>query len=257
MNLLLISKTDIVVQIFELICRKMEFNLEVRQDNDVTTKYDMIVVDEDFIDDRFNIIRQLCKKIGAVTNEELSSYSSEYFKIKRPFLPMQLFEVLQEQKKLIEEEALVPEKKFVEEDTTAEIAEFVDSLADDIIADENYEDDESIVTLDTLDDGGVLDSFELGKITDILTQNDKEQVFINEIEMQEHDWKELSEIIDDALDEIQGYEFDLANEPINLVLNNYNLEELKPLLSKFDQHIIDKLVHGEAIDLRLSLKVKK
>lgn len=235
----------------------MEFTLEVRGDNDVTTKYDLIVVDEEFIDDRFNIIKQLCKKIGAITNEELSSYSSKYFKMKRPFLPMQLQEVLQEQKELITQEELEVNKDMVEDESTAEIAEFVDSLADDIIADEDYGDDESIVTLESLNDGGVLDSFELGKINDILQQNDQKPEFHNSIEMEEHDWKELSEIIDDALDEVQDYEFSITNEPLNLVLNNYNIEELKPLLQKFDQRIIDKLASGDSIDLRLSLKVKQ
>lgn len=235
----------------------MEFDLEVRGDNDVTTKFDIIVVDEEFIDDRFNIIKQLCKQIGAITNEELSSYSSKYFKIKRPFLPMQLQEVLQEQKELLEQNELEEQNKVVEDDTTAEIAEFVDSLADDIMADEDYSDDESIVTLESLDDGGVLDSFELGKINDILLQNEIRPEFNNAIEMEEHDWKELSEIIDDALDEVQDYEFSITNEPINLVLNHYNIDELKPLLQKFDQGIIDKLANGDSIDLRLSLKVKQ
>ncbi len=254
MKLLLISKTQIVIQIFELICKKMDFELSVRKDNDVTTKFDIIVIDEEFIDDRFNIIKQLCKKIGAITNEELSSYSSKYFKLKRPFLPMQLQEVLKEQKTLmLEDEALSKEIKE-EDETTDEIAHFVDSLADDLMMDDDYEEDESIVTLESLNDGGVLDSSELGKITDILHQNEIKHEFKNEVEMQDHDWRELSDIIDDALDEVQGYEFSLTNEPLTLVLNNYQIDELKPLLQKFDQSIIDKLASGDSIDLRLSLK---
>ncbi len=254
MKLLLISKTKIVIQIFELICKKMDFELSVRKDNEVTTKFDIIVVDEEFVDDRFNIIKQLCKKIGAITNEELSSYSSKYFKLKRPFLPMQLHTVLEEQKALIlEDEELANEIKE-EVDTTDEIAHFVDSLADDLSLGEDYEEDESIVTLESLNDGGVLDSFELDKITDILHQNEIKHEFKNEIEMEDHDWRELSDIIDDALDEVQGYEFSMTNEPINLILNNYQIDELKPLLQKFNQGIIDRLANGDSIDLRLSLK---
>lgn len=255
MNILLISKTQIVLQIFELICKKMSFNLTIKNTNDVKEHFDIIVVDHEFIDDRFNIIRQLSKKIGAITNEELSSDKSEYFLIKRPFLPTQLQAILKEQKEKIHEEAQQSKRAIQEDETTDEIAAFVDSLADDFIS-EDSEEDESIVRLDSLD-GGVLDSLELDKINNILHQNEMhKELDFNEEEIEQHDWKELTDIIDDALHEVQGYEFSLTNEPLNIVLSQYNISELTPLLQKFDQNIIDKLSRGESIDLKLSLKAK-
>ena len=69
------------------------------------------------------------------------------------------------------------------------------------------------------------------------------------------------QIIDDALDEVKEYEFNLdAGQgkseilPYKLVLSDYNLEELKPLLEKFNQEVVDKLSTGESVDIRLVLK---
>ena len=59
------------------------------------------------------------------------------------------------------------------------------------------------------------------------------------------------------MNEVKGYEFDLTKEPINVILTDYNIEELTPLLEKFDQTVIEKLSNGESIDVRLSLKAKK
>ena len=259
MNILLISKTQIVIQIFDLICKKLNYSLTVMDNNDVKDRYDIIILDTEFIDDRFNIIKQLSKRIGAISNDELSSYSCEYFLINRPFLPNELFEILKEQHELIlnkkEDFASVQDEEYFDE-TTEEVAAFVDSLGDDMMGDNYEEDDESIVTLESLNMGGVLDGLELNKINDILHQNQIKLTYPDEIELEENDWRELSEIIDDALDEVKGYEFSLSNDPINLVLNHYHIDELRPLLQKFDQSVIDKLSNGETIDLKLSLKAK-
>lgn len=259
MNLLLISKTPIVIQIFELVCKKLQYNLNVTNTNDVKNHYDIIVVDNEFVDDRFNIIRQLSKSIGAITNDDLSQYTSKHFCIKRPFLPTQLLEVLKEQEIKVnnyKDDSVIDDynEDFMDE-TTQEVAAFVDSLGDDL-GFENEDEDESIVTLESLNDGGVLDSFELSKINNILTQAPSSTSYQEDIELEEHDWKELSDIIDDALDEVKGYEFSITNNPINIALNHYHMEELRPLLEKFDQHIIDKLSSGQTIDLKLSLKAK-
>lgn len=258
MNILLVSKTQIVIQIFELICKKLDYQLSVTSNNDVKNRYDIIVLDTEFIDDRFNIIKQLCQSIGAITNEELSSYNSEYFRINRPFLPTELLDIFKEEAEKIEsrnnEKTKLSNDDFFD-DTTDEIASFVDSLADDIALENETEDDESIVTLESLNNGGVLDSLELNKINDILHKNQINlSSYDSDVQLEESDFRELSEIIDDALDEVKGYEFSLTNEPINLVLTHYHIDELRPLLQKFDQHIIDKLSNGETIDLKLSLK---
>lgn len=259
MNILLISKTQIVIQIFELICKKLDYTLSIVDHNDIKHKYDIIVVDTEFIDDRFNIIKQLSKAIGAITNEDLSMYNSDYFVINRPFLPTQLLEILKEQEELIkdykEETYSVTDDDYFD-DTTHEVASFVESLADDIAMENSDEEDESIVTLESLNNGGVLDNLELNKIHDILQQNQRSFGFQEDVVLEETDWQELTDIIDDALDEVKGYEFSLSNEPLHLILNNYHIDELRPLLKKFDQNIIDKLSNGETIDLKLSLKAK-
>jgi hypothetical protein len=66
-------------------------------------------------------------------------------------------------------------------------------------------------------------------------------VIQNEINLEKSDWKDIAAIIDDALDEVKEYEFDLTQtptKPYNLVLSNFHINELRPLLEKFDQTII-------------------
>jgi len=108
-------------------------------------------------------------------------------------------------------------------------------------------------------DGGILDGGELNKINDIL----KEDEIHNEINFNQEDWKDISDIIDDALSEVKEYEFDLdtpVSSPkvnaLNLILSHYNMDELRPLFEKFDQSIIDRLSSGEVIDIRMMLKDK-
>ena len=87
----------------------------------------------------------------------------------------------------------------------------------------------------------------------------REDSIQNEMNLEKGDWKDISAIIDDALAEVKEYEFDLTQTPIkpyNLVLSNFNINELRPLLEKFDQSLIDKLSSGETVDIRISLKEK-
>ena len=104
-----------------------------------------------------------------------------------------------------------------------------------------------MVTFDSLNEGGVLDRDELSKINSILSNN---KDVIKEIDL-----KEISDIIDDALNEIKEFEFDfLSDTKYEIILTEYKVEELKPLLSKLNQNIIDKLMKGEVIDITLKLK---
>ena len=92
----LITKTPIISQIFTLVCKKLNLNLTVKEENDIKEHYDIIVLDEEFINEHFNMIRQYATKVGSITNEELSFEKSNDFTIPRPFLPMQLQTKLQE-----------------------------------------------------------------------------------------------------------------------------------------------------------------
>lgn len=269
MNLLLITKTKMIMKIFDLICSKLDITFSVQNNTEVEKRFDFIIVDQDFIDNRFNIVKQHCKKIGAITNEELPFDKSRDFLIPRPFLPHNLQTIIQEQIEFIKEEQREQNKQshkkvdtFVDEelDDADDLTAYIENLADDVAHDIEDESDESIVSLAALKNGGVLDRSELGKITNILKEESIENNFLksfqDEEELTETDWKDLSEIIDEALIEVSDYEFDMNyNEPYNLVLNNYSVEELRPLLKKLNQKLIDKLSHGETIDLKLSLKV--
>ena len=186
------------------------------------------------------------------------------FLIPRPFLPTKLDAILKEQIELLasekkdrknlskivskeDEEFVVPVVDFINDslDDSTDFDNYDDlSFVDDLV-DEN--EDESIVSLSALQKGGVLDNLELNKINTIL-KDDKKQ--IND----EADWKDISEIIDEALDEVKDYEFSLDNNKYHLVLNRFKIDELRPLLTKLDQNIIDRLVSGESVDINISIK---
>lgn len=270
MNLLLISETAIIEQIFSLVCKKLNIELTVTQSTDVSENYDLIIVDQNFINDKFNVIKQYSKKLGAISSEELPFDKSRDFIIPRPFLPTKLQEIINEQLSYIKEDEVLEKTKshtidltgdnYEEDDeVTLPVTSYVESLADNVYSDIEDESDESIVSLASLRDGGVLDTSELSKINQILEEDN----IHDEISMDKQDWKDISDIIDDALEEVREYEFDLDSssqtnnseyKPLKLVLSNYNIDELRPLLEKFDQTVIDRLSSGESVDLRLILK---
>ena len=131
--------------------------------------------------------------------------------------------------------------------------DFFETLIEDDFDDgffrKNDLDDESIVSLNSIRQGGVLDKSELKKINSFL--DDKSE---NIQKLEERDWKDITDIIDDALDEVKDYEFDLEKEDYTLVLNRFKMDELKPLLLKLNQNIIDRLARNEVINLKISLK---
>lgn len=272
MNLLLICETPIIEQIFTLVCKKLKLTLSIKDStNDIKDNYDLIVIDQSFIDDKFNIIKKYSKKLGAISSEELPFDKSRDFIIPRPFLPTKLQELLAEEVELIiqeekQSEINEPVQNYeprvygeYDEDTevTVPVTDYVESLADEVFNDIQEESDESIISQASLNEGGVLDFTELSKINQIL----KDEQTQNEISLEQEDWKDISDIIDDALDEVKEYEFNLDEGqgkseilPYKLVLSDYNLEELKPLLEKFNQEVVDKLSTGESVDIRLVLK---
>lgn len=268
MNLLLICETAIIEHIFTLVCKRLDFNLTIQKTSIVNDKFDLIIVDQTFIDDKFNSFKQLSKKLGAISSEELSFDKSRDFIIPRPFLPTKLESLLLEQKQIIKDEEKQEEEynrkistfsSYDEEDeeVTVPAVKYVQSLEDEIIDEFGVlDEDESIVNFASLNTGGILDSGELTKINDIL----REDTIQNEINLEKNDWKDINSIIDDALAEVKEYEFDLKTVPTtkayNLILSNFNINELRPLLEKFDQSVIDRLSAGETVDVKISLKDK-
>lgn len=262
MDLVLITKTPIIEKIFRLVCKKLDLAVIVK-DNLLFEKeeiFDLIIVDEEFINDDFNNLKRNTKKLAAITSEELPFEKSRDFIIKRPFLPTALEDMLAEQIEYIKEDETTKDDVRNAANEEEIVSNYVESLADDVAFNIEEDNDESIVTIASLKDGGILDNSELSKITDILQDEEIEK----ELQVSENDWKDINEIIDDALSEVSDYEFDLSenetkdtSSPIQVLLNNYSLEELKPFLQKFNQNVIDRLSNGEDIDVRLSLKVDK
>ncbi len=264
MTILLICDAAIIEHIFVLVCKRLNIKLSIQKTNSVNEKFDLIIIDQSFIDDKFNTIKQFSKKLGAISSEELSFDKSRDFIIPRPFLPTKLESILAEQIVIIkddnEKERVAVSKPFVnhyseDEDVIIPITtKYVESMEDNEEDDfENEEEDESIVNSAQFHMGGILDHSELSKINNILREDNIQ----NEINLEKNDWKDISAIIDDALDEVKEYEFDLSSPPVkpyNLVLSDFNINELRPLLEKFDQTVIDKLSSGESVDIRLSLK---
>jgi hypothetical protein len=283
-NLLLVCETTIIEHIFTLVCKRLNIKLTTQRNTNINQKFDLIVIDQNFVDDKFNLNKQYSRKLGAISSEELPFDKARDFIIPRPFLPTKLEAMIIEQIKYIKEEKdeessnkriSFAKNSYEEEDeeVTIPIVKYVDSLDEkkddynqeikskshneNTYDEDDYEDeDESIVHLQSLKTGGILDHGELSKINDILREDNIQ----NEINLEKNDWKDISAIIDDALAEVKEYEFDLTAispvKPYNLVLSNFSINELRPLLEKFDQTVIDKLSSGETVNVKMSLKEK-
>ena len=249
MKLLLVCDTNIIKDIFTLICKKLNIELIIQENMALTKQdYDFIVIDQSFIDDKFNTLKQHSKRLGAISSEELPFDKARDFLIPRPFLPTKLEFILKDEIEEIKKVILRKSDEELEDtEVTIPVGDYLETLVDDVYNKTEEENDESMVTFDSLNEGGVLDRDELSKINSILSNN---KDVIKEIDL-----KEISDIIDDALNEIKEFEFDfLSDTKYEIILTEYKVEELKPLLSKLNQNIIDKLMKGEVIDITLKLK---
>lgn len=273
MKLLLICNTAIIEHIFNLVCKRLGIDLNIEKNTKFQGKFDFIVVDQPFIGSDFLKLKRFTKKLAAINSEELSYDLPSDFVVPRPFLPTKLEAILKEQIKILKDEienghnfdtfkdSLVKDNYIEDSQSFNEMQEKESDLAEDffetLIEDDfddgffkkNDLDDESIVSLNSIRQGGVLDKSELKKINSFL--DDKSE---NIQKLEERDWKDITDIIDDALDEVKDYEFDLEKEDYTLVLNRFKMDELKPLLLKLNQNIIDRLARNEVINLKISLK---
>jgi len=266
-SLILVSRKPIVIQIFTLVCKKLNIQLEILNEAQIDHKVDILVIDNEFIDDRFNILKSYTKLMGAISKEELPFGSANDFRIPLPFLPSSLEQILDEQLQVLNKRnnskmyisnVEVEDKEEIDDSKEVEPAvEYLESLADDIANEVEEEDvDDSIISFAGLNQGGVLDNRELSNIKNLMTpypENNREH---SEDEKVDNEWMDLSAIIDKAIDEVNAVnemysKFD--NKPIKVLLNNFELEELTPLLNKLDQDIIDSLTDGYEINLQIKL----
>ena len=265
-SLILVSIKPIVVQIFTLVCKKLNIQLEVLTEVQVDHKVDIIIIDNDFIDDRFDVVKSYTKLMGAISKEELSFGSANDFIVPLPFLPSSLEQILETQldilKKRQNSKTYISNVQVSEDeiensfDETEPAVEYLESLADDIAFDIEEENDDSIVPLTALNNGGILDTKELSDIQNIMTSTNDVNKEAFDSEDGEDEWMDLSSIIDQAIDEVNTVsdiysKFD--DNPIEVLLNNYELDELTPLLNKLDQDIIDSLTDGREISLKIKL----
>lgn len=269
-SLILVSQKPVVIQIFTLVCKKLNILLEVLSETQIDSKVDIIVMDTEFIDDRFNIVKGYSKLIGAISKKELPFEIANDFLVPLPFLPSVLQEILEKQLVVLEKKEksktyvtnIEVDAEYEESEDDIEPAiDYLESLADDIAEDMDDENDDSIVSISSIDSGGILDTSELSQIEDLIEPN-KLNHEINSFanideDKNEGQWLDLSSIIDQAISEVNTVgdiysKYD--NNPIKLLLNNYELDQLTPLLNLLDQDVIDSLTQGQEIIVQLKFE---
>eukprot|EP01155_Anaeramoeba_flamelloides_P018561 Anaeramoba_flamelloidesa570689_24.p2 GENE.a570689_24~~a570689_24.p2 ORF type:complete len:177 (-),score=24.59 a570689_24:284-814(-) len=170
------------IQIFKLVAKKLDLEIEIKDKLEIENNYDIIVIDSDFIDDDFNKNKKYSKKLGAISKDELTFDKSKDFLIPRPFLPSQLENII---KKQIEDLHNQKSNNYNDDDYNSEIAEitpaldYIETLANDVAKDIEFdrdsEDDESIVKHERNQGESILDKNELSKIKDKKKRNKKKK----------------------------------------------------------------------------------
>ena len=254
----LVSNTQIINKIFSLIANKLALELIIVENCDDIEKSDVIFIDDAFIDENLIKLKSITRSLVLITKDDLIEANHFDTIIKKPFLPSKLQNEIENiiQNLPNNKEELTINNIDKTEDTSSELdslVDFVDNILDTDAQNNDFQNDkdESLISQDELGRGGVLDKDELSKIFNMV--NDDEQDIQIKEAIDEDDWVELADIIDKAIDDVAHYEFK-ENQPIKLILNQYSIEELKPLLKKLNQSLIDKLTNGEEIILHLKLE---
>ena len=254
MSILLISKTPIIKQIFNLVSSKLDIDLTILDVNIVSCEFDIIIIEDILLDDKFPI-QNYAKRFGIISKDKIAFDGKSDFLLSKPFLPSVLMNTIEEQINLLKTPVDTTEEEIsIDEIKNSE--EFINTLAKEVSSDILEESDESVVPIAFVNEGGVLDSNELSKIQDMLSDDEfitNDTQTTNSSLDDEDDWIDLSDIIDKAIDEVREYNF-AKKEPIRLILNNYSMNELSALFNKLDQNIIDALVSGEEITLKLKVE---
>jgi hypothetical protein len=240
MTLLLISKTPIIKQIFNLVSKKLNIEITTLNICVVNKNYDLIIIEDICFDNSFPA-SDYTDNFGIIAKGATNKKSD--FVIQKPFLPATLMSVLQTK---LDEQKNIPTKiNDIQEnsDEALDSVEYIDDLASDISDEIIEEDDESIVNSAFLGKGGVLDSKELLRIQNLLDYSTTNE------QTQEEDG--LSDIIDKVIQDVK--ETTVKNEAINLTINQSNISELSSLLNILGQNVVDDLTNGKEIILKLQL----
>lgn len=282
-NLILISTTPMVIKIFTLVSKKLDINLEVLSEAQIDHKVDIIIVDKNLIDDRFAILKTYSKQIGAITNEVLPFDMANDFSIPLPFLPSSLQTILSERLKILSEQKRT--KTYVSNidnstnlediDKNIEIDEenkvesaigYLDELVDTITSKiEEDEEEDGIIKMDSIYDdvdGGVLDKNEISNLQNIINIKDainpsvEKEDYVEDKEEAEKDWSDLTSIIDSTISELKttdDFEEKYSSSDVEILVNEHSLTKLTPLLNMLDQNIINQLIEGKHINIKLKL----
>ena len=261
MNLLLLTKTAIIKQIFNLVSHKLDIKITISTDTQYNSiDYDLVVVDDELYNE------ELSK--GDASRFIIISKDVDYYKpkadlvIQKPFLPSSLLTILTKQINQITTNINNIKDNntitSIDDEESQQSIDYIQTLADDISNEITNETDESIVPSSFVTNGGILDTNELSNIQNILDDTSSIQPQTNATNQNqddnEDDWHDLAQIIDQAIDEVNSYHYE-SKKPIKLILNKYSINELSPLLNKLDQNIIDALTNGEEIELQLKMEL--
>ena len=274
-SLILISKNHMVIKIFNLVAKKLTIKLEILSEVQIDHKVDIIVVDKEMIDDRFNILKSYSKVVGVISNEELPFDTANDFLIPSPFLPSMLEPILNEQLKVVERREKT--KVYVstieeQEDEASDMAlDYLDQLADGIASEiDNIEpkdeeflsepqrvEDDSIVYANNInDDGGILDSSELSKLEGLIDIQNKPAQKEYAVDEDTKEWNDLSSIIDEAINEVNSTSQlldSMTEKPIQITLSEHSLSELTPLFNILDQDVMNSITSGRTVTIELKL----
>jgi hypothetical protein len=252
-NLILVSKVNIINRIFTLVAKNLSINLTIVDDNSLLEKVDVIIIDDDYIDDNIIKYKSYCNKL-ILLSQQLDTKDDNFDMVfTKPFLPSQLQQFL----KTIDTTTIEKQKPIEESsEDMNELISFVEDMTDepsqDNVDEYDNNDDDTLIRKEELGHGGVLDKDELSKLFTLVNDEDDDTTIQNDT-MKDDDWKNLSQIIDEAIDDVEHHTFK-DNIPIKLVLNEYSMKELSPLFHKLNQNIIDNLTKGQEIILQLKLE---
>jgi len=245
----LICDVQIINRIFTLVSKKLSIDIDIITPEQLNSNYDILIVEENFTSSNIIKYKSFSKYLVAIVKDETNAIDFDEI-LQKPFLPSQVERFLS---KILQEpvsncDIMEDDTNTQENESLEDLIDFVDTLGDDL---DETDCSECTISQDELGHGGVLDADELSKLHEIV--ND-EQPPSNNHELNENDWIELSDVIDQAIDDINDYNID-EDKPVRLLLNQYSINELSPLFNKLNQNIIDNLTDGKEITLKLKLEV--
>ncbi len=232
-NIILVSKSDIVVKVFNLALQNEGYQLKTVQDIQDLNSCDMVLLDEEFINSGLNQVKQYTSNIGFISSNSSVELPQRVFHIPRPFLPSTLREIIK--------------NNFSNVDLILEECEY-----------ESSNEDESIIDINSLQSlGGSLDKDELISLKETLKKDyiEENESFESKFEdIEEDDLLELDKMIDQVICEIEDGTINIPEDENMLVLSQHSVEQLKPLFSIINQDMVDQLSAGKIVDLKLKLK---